>query len=88
MAGAMPSVADTALGRMLERLDKVSTVAGGFRACCPAHDDQHPSLSIREGDDGRILLHCWAGCKTADVLAALGLSWADLFPPTRTRSRR
>ena len=49
-------------------------------ARCPAHRDQHPSLSISEGEDGRILLHCWAGCSTSAILAALGLRWVDLFP--------
>jgi DNA primase len=39
-------------------------------ACCPAHDDRNPSLSIREAD-GKILLHCHAGCSQGDVIAAL-----------------
>lgn len=49
-------------------------------ACCPAHLDETPSLSIRVLDDGRVLLHCFAGCDTADVLGAIGLTFADLFP--------
>jgi putative DNA primase/helicase len=60
----------------------------GYLARCPAHDDHSPSLSISEGDDGRILLHCWAGCETHEVVAALGLRWCDLFPePLRKRRR-
>jgi len=39
--------------------------------CCPAHDDNSPSLSIRDGDGGRLLLHCHVGCSFAEVLAAL-----------------
>lgn len=50
-------------------------------ACCPAHDDRGPSLSIRETSDGRILLHCFAGCSAGAILEALGLDMADLFPP-------
>jgi 5S rRNA maturation endonuclease (ribonuclease M5) len=46
-------------------------------ACCPAHEDKHPSLKVREGDD-RLLVHCHAGCSQDDVLAALGLSWKDV----------
>lgn len=36
-------------------------------ARCPAHDDAAPSLSIGTGDDGRVLLHCFAGCTFADI---------------------
>jgi hypothetical protein len=46
---------------------------------CPNHDDRRPSLSVTEGDDGRVLLHCHAGCDPADVVRALGLELKDLF---------
>lgn len=60
-----------------------------WMARCPAHEDRNPSLSITEGKDGRVLLHCFAGCRTEDVLQALGLSWKHLFPGTRAgQSRR
>lgn len=73
---------------VLSRLDKVKAAgAGRWKACCPAHDDRDPSLSIREADDGKVLLHCWAGCFTADVLAAIGLAARDLFPEDRGNSR-
>lgn len=49
-------------------------------ACCPAHEDKHPSLDVRELADGRILIVCRAGCGVADVVAAVGLSLSDLFP--------
>lgn len=52
----------------------------GWLAKCPAHDDREPSLTIDEGADGRALPHCHAGCGTASVLAALGLTARDLFP--------
>ena len=59
--------------------------AGGnrFQARCPAHGDRSPSLSIGEGLDGRVLLHCFAGCHTDAILAALNLSRKDRFqgPP-------
>src|SRR5262249_12958964 len=51
----------------------------GWSAKCPAHDDRNPSLSANEGDDGRALVHCHAGCATDAVLEALGLSAADRF---------
>jgi hypothetical protein len=51
---------------------------GRYLAKCPAHPDRSPSLSIREGRDGRVLLHCFAGCKTEDVLKELSLTWAAI----------
>ena len=56
------------------------TGPGRWLACCPAHEDRSPSLSIRELDDGRILIHDFAGCDTEAVLDSLGLTMADLFP--------
>lgn len=49
-------------------------------ARCPAHDDRRNSLSVSEGDDGRVLIKCFAGCQTSEIVAALGLTMADLFP--------
>jgi hypothetical protein len=59
--------------------------AGRWKARCPAHNDRSPSLSIREGDDGRVLVICRAGCSLDSILAALKLARRDLFagpPPT------
>lgn len=68
--------------RLLDRLEKVKTTGPGrWLACCPAHGDRHPSLSVRETDDGTVLVKCWAGCGAADVLAAVNLELRDLFPP-------
>jgi 5S rRNA maturation endonuclease (ribonuclease M5) len=47
-------------------------------ACCPAHDDQHPSLSISKGEKG-ILLKCFAGCSTEAVCKELGITTSSLF---------
>ena len=58
-----------------------------FMARCPAHDDHDPSLSISEGDDGRALVHCHAGCTVDAVLAVLGLSITDLFARAATMPR-
>jgi hypothetical protein len=66
---------------LLDRLERVKqTGSGRWLARCPAHQDKSPSLSIRELDDGRVLLHCFGGCEVGDVLAAVGLAMADLFP--------
>ncbi|HLW82620.1 MAG TPA: hypothetical protein VKS20_11345 [Candidatus Acidoferrales bacterium] len=46
---------------------------------CPAHADRSPSLSIREGSDGRVLLHCFAGCSLEAVCEATGIHVFNLF---------
>jgi hypothetical protein len=58
----------------------------GYSARCPAHDDSRPSLSVSESSDGRVLIHCQAGCAIEDVLGALKLTASDLFPTEATRS--
>jgi hypothetical protein len=53
---------------------------GSYMVKCPAHHpDRTPSLYISPGADGRILVQCKAGCLTADVLAAVDRTMADLF---------
>jgi len=70
----------TAALRLLERLSRVKQSAPGrWIACCPAHEDRSPSLSVRELDDGRVLLHDFGGCTTEDVVTALGLTISALF---------
>jgi hypothetical protein len=54
---------------------------------CPAHDDNTPSLSVSHGNEG-VVLRCHAGCDTADVVAALGLTMADLFDTSRENGQR
>lgn len=46
---------------------------------CPAHRDHSPSLSVRQGPEGKVLIHCFTGCAPEAVLAAGGLTWADLY---------
>lgn len=66
---------------LLARLDGVKqTGPGRWLAKCPAHEDKRPSLTIRELDDGRVLLHDFGGCGTDAVLASVGLEMAHLFP--------
>lgn len=55
-----------------------------WMACCPAHNDKSPSLSIRECSDGRVLLHCWTGCGANEILESVGLTFDALFPEKLT----
>jgi hypothetical protein len=65
---------------ILSRLEKVKGRNGAYTACCPAHSDKSPSLAIRELDDGRILIKCFADCSVQDILGAIGMDMNDLFP--------
>lgn len=62
----------------LSRLEKVERSGSGWVACCPAHGDSNPSLSVSE-HDGKILVHCHAGCSAQAVVEAMGLKLRDLF---------
>jgi len=65
---------------LLDHLERVkATGSGKWLARCPAHDDRSPSLAIRVVDD-RILIHCFSGCGVQQVLQAVGMQMADLFP--------
>lgn len=51
-----------------------------FKCLCPTHEDSKESLSVTEGKNGIVLIKCFAGCDTKKVVAALGLTFADLNP--------
>jgi hypothetical protein len=70
--------------RVLNKLKEVRLTRDGWDALCPCpgHNidgDQHPSLRVTLGADGRVLLKCRVGCKTDSILEAVDLEWEDLF---------
>lgn len=66
---------------VLSRLTGVKyTGDGRYQASCPAHPDKEPSLTVTEGHDGKVLLHCHAGCQLEDILKAMEIEIKDLFP--------
>jgi hypothetical protein len=71
----------------LKMIDGARRSTRGYMALCPAHADGSPSMSACEGDDGRILLHCFAGCTAEEICSALGVSVKDLFPGGRPPRR-
>jgi len=69
--------------QILNRLQGVRPSRDGWIARCPAHEDRSPSLSIKEGNGGRILVHCFSGCTIEAICAAIGIKVADLFSESR-----
>lgn len=70
----------TPVERLLDKLPDAKPTGKGWSARCPAHEDRRASLSVSEGDNGGAVLHCHAGCEPAAVVAAMGLTLADLMP--------
>ena len=58
-----------------------------WMACCPAHADKNPSLSVSEGEGGRVLFKCFAGCPAESVAAALGYRMTELMGEKRESAR-
>jgi putative DNA primase/helicase len=74
-------LASEPVARVLEILtDSLQKSNWGWLAKCPSHEDHTASLSVREGREGRLLLYCFAGCSTEEVVRGLGLQMTDLFP--------
>jgi len=62
------------------RTGKIPKKTGsGYITCCPTHEDENPSLSISQSNDGKILLNCFAGCSTEAICASLNIQICDLF---------
>ena len=72
------------LGDLLPNLSGVRKGGQGYVAKCPAHDDRNASLSLAEVP-GRVLLKCFAGCKTDAIVRNLGLTWKALFDERITK---
>jgi hypothetical protein len=71
--------------KIIERLQRVRQVAPRrWVASCPLHNTKGTALSIRELDDGRVLLHDFGGCETQAILSSIGLTVSDLFAETTT----
>lgn len=64
---------------VLSKLPNHKRAGAGWLAQCPAHEDRKASLSINEGDDGRALVKCHAGCASSAVVSAMGLEMKDLM---------
>src|SRR5215218_3891139 len=68
------------INKVLELLEDYTERGDEIRARCPAHNGtSEDSLSIRETENGDVLLHCHAECENEDIVEALDLDLADLF---------
>lgn len=76
------------LQEFLGKLAYAKEASGQWMGRCPAHEDKTPSLSVKEGQDGAILVKCHGGCATEAVVAALGLELADLFQPREKAEKK
>lgn len=70
-AGLVPRDQDTPGAICASRSLAERKAGGGWMARCLAHDDREPSLSIRDADNGKVLVRCHAGCGQRRVIAAL-----------------
>src|SRR5690606_15409255 len=85
---AFPGLSKTSPIEPFKALKKAKKGSGnGWTACCPAHPDKSPSLWFIE-DAGRVGFHCHAGCDKEDILAAMGLTWPDVFADSLTPAVR
>ena len=73
-------------GELLRRLHGARSTRDGWTARCPAHEDKSPSLSIRE-ENGKVLVHCFAGCSVEAICSALEVNVRDLFTEHRFARR-
>lgn len=75
----------------LGRLDGVRANGSNWSARCPCrHDDQNPSLSIGQGEDGRVLVTCHRGvpCDVEEICTSVGMTVSELMPPKRDKKRK
>jgi hypothetical protein len=71
---------------LLSRLKRVRRSGRQWTASCPVHEDRSPSMWVTEGDDGRALFGCRAGCDNSAIVDKVGLAWPDLFAQSTPRS--
>ncbi|GAA1997235.1 AAA family ATPase [Microbacterium pumilum] len=74
----------------LDRLDADSIQHTGhqqYKARCPAHDDDHASLSVGWGDKGKVVATCHANCTYSEIVTKLGLTKRDLEPQRKVVAR-
>lgn len=70
----------------LSKLDGVGRTGAGWNARCPCrNDDENPSLSVAQGEDGRVLVNCHrgTGCDVDEICRSVGITVNELYPPKK-----
>lgn len=70
---------------LIARLHGVRQSGKDWTAKCPGHDDGKNSLIVSVKPDGKIGVHCFAGCNADEILVSLGWTAKDLYPPKQGR---
>lgn len=73
--------------QLLSKLENVRKSPNGWTCRCPAHEDKQNSLSVGVGEDDKILLKCFAGCESEQIVKALNLELSDLMPEVDNRQK-
>lgn len=76
----VPHNAPPGLQRLIDALENVQSDTNGINARCPCHEDRKNSLGLTVSNAGKVLIKCLAGCKTADIVYACGVTMRELFP--------
>lgn len=77
--------------KFLSHLEGVRANGNNWSARCPCrHDDQNPSLSVGQGEDGRVLVTCHRGvpCDVDEICKSVGMTVSELMPPKREKKRK
>ena len=64
---------------LLGGADQLKRSGDNWEARCPAHEDDHASLSVGTGGGGRAILNCHAGCTIHQICSSLGIGLRDLY---------
>lgn len=67
------------LEKILSKLTNPRPSGDSWRADCPNGHESKGSLSVKQCENGSVLLHCHAGCGPQEVMRELGLTLADLY---------
>jgi putative DNA primase/helicase len=90
-SGGEAAMSETPINRLIGRLQSHGcnpreTGSGQWKSRCPAHNGRSSNLSIKQADDGAVILHCHyvdatgQTCSAEAIVRSLGLEMRDLFP--------